>query len=124
VVVDMTEAVVSEICDSEVSVGVSEQCGRVEDSRGVPGEEPMVAGGVANGVAVNSEVKLDKASKRDGGGSTDRVGSATERLASEAARLGTAEVSGSGTGTGLGIGIRILLSEKVICFLMELAGVV
>src|SRR6187551_1659688 len=42
VVVDTTEAVVLEICDSEVSVGVSERCGWVEDGQGVPGEEPTV----------------------------------------------------------------------------------
>ena len=30
VVVDILEVVMSETCDSEVSVGVSEQCGKVE----------------------------------------------------------------------------------------------
>ena len=129
VVVDIVDAVVSEFCDSEVSVGVSERCGSVEDGLGVPGEEPTVAGGAANGVAVNSEVKLEKASKRDGGGSTEGRGSSTERLASEAARLGTVTGSGvgagsgSGIGSGLGIGIRTLLSGKVITRLIELAGV-
>src|SRR6187551_974269 len=63
VVVDMVEPVVSEVCDSEVSVGVSDRCGSVDEGLGVPGEEPTVAGGAANGVAVNSEVKLEKASK-------------------------------------------------------------
>ena len=75
VVVDMVEAVVSEFCDLEVSVGVSEQCGSVEDGLGVPGEELTVAGGATNGVVVNSKVKLEKASKSDGGSSTDGVGS-------------------------------------------------
>ena len=131
----MLEVVVSEMCDSEVSVGVSERCGRVEDGLGVPGEEPTVARGAANGVPVNSVVKLERASKSDGGGSTEGMGSSTERLASEAARLGTAAGSGSGTGSGVGIGsgsgtgsglgmgIRTLLSGKVITRLIELAGV-
>ena len=123
VVVDMLEVVVSEMCDSEVSVGVSERCGRVEDGLGVPGEEPTVVRGAVNGVPVNSVVKLDRASKRDGGGSTDGIGSSTERPAKEAARLGTVTGSGSGVGSGLGIGFRTLLSGKVICLLMELAGV-
>src|SRR6187551_563235 len=92
VVVDMLEVVVSEICDSEVSVGVSERCGSVEEGLGVPGEEPTVVRGAANGVPVNSVVKLEKASKRDGGGSTEGIGSSTERLANEAARLGTVTV--------------------------------
>ena len=123
VVVDILEVAVSEICDSEVSVGVSDRCGSVEDGLGVPGEEPTVVKGAANGVPVNSEVKLDRASKIDGGGSTEGVGSSTERLAREAARLGTVTGSGSGTGSGLGIGIRTLLSGKVISLLIELAGV-
>jgi len=83
---------------------------------------------VAKGVVVNPEVKLEKASKRDSSGSTDGRGSSTERLASEAARLGTVTGSGveagSGTGSGLGIRVRTLLSGKVICLLIELAGVV
>ena len=124
VVVDMVEVVVSEFCDSEVSVGVSEQCGSVEDGLGVPGEQLTVAEGAANGVAVNSEVKLEKASKSDGGGSTDRIDYSTERLASEAARLGKVTCSGSGTDSGLAIGIKTLLSGKVISLLIELAGVV
>ena len=94
----------------------------VEDGLGVPGKEPTVVKGAANGVPVNSVVKLDKASKRDGSGSTDGVGSSTERLAREAARLGTVTGSGSGTGSGTGMGFRTLLSVKVICSLMELAG--
>ena len=129
VVVDILDVVVSETWDSEVSVGVSERCGSVEEGLGVPGEEPTVAIGAENGVPVNSVVKLDKASKRDGGGSTEGMGSSTERLASEAARLGTVTGSGvgagsgSGTGSGLGMGIRTLLSGKVITRLIELAGV-
>src|SRR6187551_3563027 len=123
VVEDILEVVVSEMWDSEVSVGVSERCGNVEEGLGVPGKEPTVAIGTENGVLVNSVVKLDKAPKRDGGGSTEGTGSSTERLASEAAKLGTATGSGSGTGSGLGTGFRTLLSEKVIGSLMELAGV-
>ena len=123
VVVDMLEVVVSEICDSEVSVGVSEQCGSVEDGLGVPGKEPTVVKGAVNGVPVNSVVKLEKASKRDGGGLTEGMGSSTERLANEAARLGTVAGSGSGVGSGLEMGFRTLLSVKVICSLIELAGV-
>jgi len=122
-VVDMLEVVVSETWDSEVSVGVSERCGRVEDGLGVPGEEPTAVRGAANGVPENSVVKLEKASKRDGGGSTDGIGSSTERLASEVARLGTVTGSGTGAGSGLGIGFRTLLSVKVIWLSMELAGV-
>jgi len=123
VVVDILKVVVSEICNLEVLVGVSDQCGSVEDGLGVPGEEPTVVKGAANGVPVNSEVKLDRASKMDGGGSTEGVGSSTERLAREPARLGTVTGSGSGTGSGLGTGFKTLLSEKVICSLIELAGV-
>ena len=123
VVEDILEVVVSEMWDSEVSVGVSERCGSVEEGLGVPGEEPTVVKGAANGVPVNSVVKLDKAPKRDGGGSTEGIGSSTERLASEAAKLGTVAGSGSGTGSGAGMGFRTLLSEKVICSLIEVAGV-
>ena len=67
-------------------MGVSERCGSIEEGLGVPGKEPTAVRGAANGVPVNSEVKLAKASKRDSGGSTDGTVSSTERLASKAAR--------------------------------------